>query len=70
MLQPDHNTVITPTEKSAIEHRQTSGIITTIIAIGGLAGVNIAPEHAQVIGTIISLLLPFTPSVINSFKRR
>jgi hypothetical protein len=34
-----------------------------------VAGINLSPEHAAIIGTVMSILLPFTPSIFSRRKQ-
>jgi hypothetical protein len=60
----------TDNEQHAILNRKIGASTSIIVALIGLTGINLAPEHAQMIGSGIALLIPCLPSVWSAFRRR
>lgn len=62
--------IISDSEAHAITQRKVGATASIVVAIIGLTGVNVAPEHAQMIGSAIALLVPCLPSIWGAFRRR
>ena len=48
---------------------QRGALVSVICAIGTIAGVHIAPEHASALATIGAAVLTWLPSAAHLFKR-